>query len=188
MGERERECVEQLKIRFFQQFSGKKIIFFVFLPSIIVSHILYNFVPTSSFRLAKFGEMCGLRVGVMIGLAVLCMGQEREQTVYDAQIAGPTISSSGPQSEDSTFQSLNKVGDPLKEGDPLQDTAFQKAYIHPDGTINERVLRMLQKYVPLSAGAVNEYFGYIIFFIIVFGILYSWMQNQKCWEQRYMCF
>ena len=132
--------------------------------------------------------VCGLRGGVMLGLAVMCMAQERAQTVYDAQIAGPTISSSGPQSEDSTFQSLNKVGDPLKDGDPLQDTAFQKAYVHPDGTINERVLRMLQKYVPLSSGAVNEYFGYVVFFLIVFGILYSWMQNQKCWEQRYMCF
>ena len=44
----------------------------------------------------------------------------------------------------------NKVPDPYKEGDPIHDDAFRKAYLHNDGTINEKVLVKLHEYHPAA--------------------------------------
>ena len=47
----------------------------------------------------------------------------------------------------------NKVPDPYKEGDPIHDDAFRKAYLHNDGTINEKVLVKLHEYRPAAPHA-----------------------------------
>ena len=53
--------------------------------------------------------------------------------------------------------------------------------------VNRRVLMMLQKYVPMSAGGMPEFVGMIIMFCLVGGLLYGWTQSQKCWEPRLLC-
>ena len=47
----------------------------------------------------------------------------------------------------------NKTPDPYKEGDPIHDDAFRKAYLHNDGTINEKVLVKLHEYRPAAPRA-----------------------------------
>ena len=81
-------------------------------------------------------------------------------------------------------ESLNKVADPYKESDPIKEQAFREDYIHPDGSINERVLIMLHKYMPVSSGAVPEGVGVLILACIIGSLLYGWMQSNKCWEPR----
>jgi hypothetical protein len=41
--------------------------------------------------------------------------------------------------------SANRVPDPYKPGDPIHDDEFKHAYLHVDGTINEKVLVKLHE-------------------------------------------
>eukprot|EP00277_Geminigera_cryophila_P010837 CAMPEP_0179452056 /NCGR_PEP_ID=MMETSP0799-20121207/36018_1 /TAXON_ID=46947 /ORGANISM="Geminigera cryophila, Strain CCMP2564" /LENGTH=134 /DNA_ID=CAMNT_0021247749 /DNA_START=27 /DNA_END=431 /DNA_ORIENTATION=+ len=88
------------------------------------------------------------------------------------------------QLQNQQTQVLNRVADPYRDNDPIRNPEFREEYMHADGSINERVLMMLQKYVPMSAGGMPEFVGMIIMFCLVGGLLYGWMQSQKCWEPR----
>ena len=50
--------------------------------------------------------------------------------------------------------------------------------------VSRRVLIMMQKYMPASAGAVPEWVGIMLFVCVAGGMLYGWMQSQQCWQLR----
>lgn len=78
----------------------------------------------------------------------------------------------------------NRVPDPYKEGDPIHDPAFKKEYLHVDGSINEKVLIMLQKYQPAPSGAMNGFVGFMLFMFVFAAILYCYMAQNGCWSPR----
>lgn len=109
----------------------------------------------------------------MLALALAMIGQaSAQQAPWQMQL------------KDQQMQVLNRVADPYKHNDPIRNPEFREEYMHADGSVNERVLIMLQKYVPMSSGAMPEFVGLILMFLILVALLYSWMQSQKCWEPR----
>jgi hypothetical protein len=78
----------------------------------------------------------------------------------------------------------NKIPDPYKPGDPIRDDAFRAEYMHVDGTINEKVLVMLQNYSPAAAGAMSSLVGFLLFMMCFGGVLYCYMVQNQCFLPR----
>eukprot|EP00960_Hanusia_phi_P019965 589341-Hanusia_phi.AAC.1 len=81
-------------------------------------------------------------------------------------------------------QALSTEKDPYKDGDPIKQKEYKEQFLHVDGTINEKVLLMIQQYSPLSAGAVPAGLGLFLFLLVVAVTLYSWMRTNMCFEPR----
>mmetsp|Transcript_46563 Transcript_46563/g.146005 ORF Transcript_46563/g.146005 Transcript_46563/m.146005 type:complete len:115 (+) Transcript_46563:173-517(+) len=88
------------------------------------------------------------------------------------------------KSSQALLSSLDHMPDIYRPGDPVKEEVFRDNFLHVDGTINEKVLLLLQKYVPISSGALPASAGFLIFICFVIGIVYSWMHKNRCWEVR----
>ncbi|EKX42438.1 hypothetical protein GUITHDRAFT_111412 [Guillardia theta CCMP2712] len=82
-------------------------------------------------------------------------------------------------------QALSTEKDPYQDGgDPIKQKEYKEQFLHVDGTINEKVLLMIQQYSPISAGAVPTSLGLFLFLLAISVTLYSWMRSNMCFEPR----
>eukprot|EP00283_Hemiselmis_rufescens_P026893 CAMPEP_0173441766 /NCGR_PEP_ID=MMETSP1357-20121228/24132_1 /TAXON_ID=77926 /ORGANISM="Hemiselmis rufescens, Strain PCC563" /LENGTH=124 /DNA_ID=CAMNT_0014407365 /DNA_START=38 /DNA_END=412 /DNA_ORIENTATION=+ len=74
--------------------------------------------------------------------------------------------------------------DPYRAGDPIHDEDFKAAYEHVDGSINEKVLSMLHHFKPVQSGALPEWAGVFLFFMVFGCSLLTYMFASGCFSVR----
>uniref|UniRef100_A0A6U4JEB6 Uncharacterized protein n=1 Tax=Hemiselmis andersenii TaxID=464988 RepID=A0A6U4JEB6_HEMAN len=74
--------------------------------------------------------------------------------------------------------------DPYRAGDPIHDDDFKAAYEHVDGSINEKVLSMLHHFKPVQSGALPEWAGVFLFFVVFGCSLLTYMFASGCFSVR----